>query len=807
MSGASRPLISTQSLFDFIKDQTYGTMIDPPFTSQYDMQKGIIRAMMRHIEPLLMTMGYLDAHAEALHVREETHHETPTSIREKMLNLTPETLMSEFIPVLERGLEQLSIPFKISDIPGVQVLWQPLTIDPITGELCVDSSFNDKLIEANAQITEAILALNRLKRKHAPSPPSFRPSAVSDAPHSGLTVASISPRGRGVRPSELVRHPEEPVSPAHVPAYANGASAASAVLELESPPTSPMNVGPPIIRRRRSYAVVMHGDMLSTAWVKYPIESNLGKVSYTADCVGQSAPSVQQQIPLGGLGSIVLRGSEFIREDPNRHRDIIFGRTGEPCPRGQGWVGLNPMIFTCDAAEELAVDPMRALLEPEIGIWAFDADDDVIVGRRNVIDISQLKRLYNTDRSYGTYRLLFKLIYEDLEANPIQSACEINIVYHVCRTGSQQYDLADIVDKFVTYDGDDFGHMGRARPLYKYPNEARIVRVADLPPNYVMEMIGFNVPNQAVGMLPLGSRHVRHGLHFVLQGCFYNLMVYLGIISHRGGEILTSIQNEGITSKMFLNFVGLMNERRNGFTGLRPFDPSTSSFVVERLPIDLIQHAALVPTNGISKLLHVMIEISKIYQANMAQGRTPPPPPHAILVKLFHRRHREELVHEEQLGHWVAFVIDPNDFAQGVFPPWRFVDPQGLSIHTEHPPVGTPFSYTVPMSFKNLRSLDEMCLTLNEFVGKFSHIDLFYIALPPGQPPHSFTLPPDQVTNSVMPKGGKTKKRLNKRLKKSKSKSKTKSKSKSNHDKRISNRSSNLSSKRSSKRGSKRSKA
>jgi len=789
MSGdASR----TQRLFDFIKDQTYGTMIDPPFSSQYEMQKGIITAMMRHIEPLLMTMGYLDANVEALHVSEETHHETPTSIREKMLDLTPETLMREFIPLLELGLEQLSIPFKISDIPGVHVLWQPLTIDPITGELCVDSSFNDKLIEANAQITEAILALNRLKRKHAPSPPSFRLSAVSDAPHSRLTVASISPRGvRGVRPSELVRHPEEPVSPAHVPAYANGA-AASAVLELESPPTSPMNVGPPLIRRRRSYAVVFHGDLVSSAWVQYPIESNLGNVSYTAGCVGQTAPSVQQQIRLGGVGSIILRGSEFVREDPNSHKDVIFGRTGEPCPRGQWWVGLNPMIFTCDAAEELAGDLNRALLEPEIGIWAFDAVDDVIVGRRNVIDISQLKRLYNIDRSYGTYRQLFKFINQDLEANPIQPACEINIVYHVCRTGS--HDLADIVNKFVTYDRTDFTFSGRERPLYKYPNEAQIFKVADLPPNYIMEMIGFNVPNQAVDMRPLGSRHVRHGLHFVLQGCFYNLMVYLGIISPRGGEILTSIQNEGITSKMFLNFVRLMNEHRS-FAGLRHFDPLTSPFVVERLPIELIQNVAIVPTNGISKLLHVMIEITKIYLANMAQGRTPPPPPHAILVKLFHRRHGEELVHEEQLGHWVAFVIDPNDFAPGVFPPWRFVDPQSLSIHTELLPDGTPFSYTVPMSFKNLRSLDEMCLTLNEFVRNFSHIDLFYIALPPGQPPHSFTLPPTQVTNSGIPKGGKTKKRLNKRLKKSK----TKSKSKSNHDKR--------SSKRSSKRGSKRSKA
>jgi hypothetical protein len=262
---------------------------------------------------------------------------------------------------------------------------------------------------------------------------------------------------------------------------------------------------------------------------------------------------------------------------------------------------------------------------------------------------------------------------------------------------------------------------------------------------------------------------------------------------------MTSIQNKGITSRMFLNFVDLMNRHRS-FAGLRHFDPATSPFIVERLPIALIQpDAALVRSNGISKLLHVMIATSEKFITTMAQGARPLP--HAILVKLMHRRQREELVNTEELGHWVAFIIDPNDSALRELPreftpyqraiaiaPWRFVDPQGLSIQTEQQPGTPPFSYTVPMSFKLLRTLDELCISLNEFEPKFSHIDLFYIAMPPGQVPQGFTLSSGEITNSGAPLGGKrrrTKKHL-KHLKKSKSKSKSKSKtkSKSNRSKR-----------------------
>jgi hypothetical protein len=68
-------------------------------------------------------------------------------------------------------------------------------------------------------------------------------------------------------------------------------------------------------------------------------------------------------------------------------------------------------------------------------------------------------------------------------------------------------------------------------------------------------------------------------------------------------------------------------------------------------------------------------------------------------------------------------------------------------------------------------------MTLNEFEAKFSHIDLFYIALPREhvQFAQGLTLNPRDVLNGIIPRGGKhrrTKKHLNKHMHKTNTKSK-----------------------------------
>jgi hypothetical protein len=166
MSAANPNPIDLSSL----KHQTYGSMIAP--------EVSVVAVMMRHIEPLLMSLGNLNAHVNAVLKNQETHRNTTQRIRVKMLAYTPETLQ-RFLVRLTRRIGRLNstlqphqyIPFAIAEIPHIDVLWQPLTIDPITNELCVDSSFNDKLIEVNAQITDAFLALNRLGNEDAPPPP------------------------------------------------------------------------------------------------------------------------------------------------------------------------------------------------------------------------------------------------------------------------------------------------------------------------------------------------------------------------------------------------------------------------------------------------------------------------------------------------------------------------------------------------------------------------------------------------------------------------------------------------------------
>ena len=81
-------------------------MIDLPVGNV--VQRSVVRTMMRHIEPLLMTLGYLYAQVQALIDREETHDETPATIREKMLGYTPATLMSGFIPELTSYIARLN---------------------------------------------------------------------------------------------------------------------------------------------------------------------------------------------------------------------------------------------------------------------------------------------------------------------------------------------------------------------------------------------------------------------------------------------------------------------------------------------------------------------------------------------------------------------------------------------------------------------------------------------------------------------------------------------------------------------------
>ena len=234
---------------------------------------------------------------------------------------------------------------------------------------------------------------------------------------------------------------------------------------------------------RRSYAVALHGRTLSPSWFEFPIDEDLKHVSYTSPYAGQIAPL--GTVRLSNLPDV--QGAEFISAlDPNEHSDIIFGNRGQRCPTGTGWVGLNPVLFSCDSFDELAdptVGRFRQGLLPYMGIWSFDSVDGRIISKRHVIGSAQLISLHNMHRSYGTYRLLFEIMKKDLEQTRRTTSLpfSVNIVFHICRGGnlSQTFDHMAATNKFLVEDT-AMGVFRRNR-FFKYPDGAQIVHVSQVP--------------------------------------------------------------------------------------------------------------------------------------------------------------------------------------------------------------------------------------------------------------------------------------------------------------------------------------
>jgi len=118
--------------------------------------------------------------------------------------------------------------------------------------------------------------------------------------------------------------------------------------------------------------------------------------------------------------------------------------------------------------------------------------------------------------------------------------------------------------------------------------------------------------------------------------------------------------------------------------------------------------------------------------------------------------------------------------------PWRYVDPQALSIQRD---LATGVAQTVPMAFQRLNSLNEMCTLLNSFVGKYGALDLFYIALTEEAEQSFLRFDPAQLMATTYlppPSGGKPRRHTmkNKKNKINKTKTKTKTKTKKTNTKR-----------------------
>ena len=479
-------------------------------------------------------------------------------------------------------------------------------------------------------------------------------------------------------------------------------------------------------------------------------------------------------------------GSKAIASDHSfsDHASVIQGvhSSNERCfsecdDQGDCWVALQPMLFSFESPEH---EPPA--IQAQGGIWTFYFMSDGTIQRNRCMGYNEMVQLHKLDRSYGTYMHVFSIVREKLRAireihtNPFT----VNTLFHCCRVGHQLSVLPQLLEEVIRHDIAQAAAV--TYRLYKYPTGAVVctaVEACQRHPTLVVEMFAIQIATQPNNMVPLGHRP--GGLYFTRQGCFYNMLVYLGIINHAEGDLMTSIQNRGITSRMFLNFMNKIRPIYGHYT-----------YMVERLPITPIQPSIqLDVTNGLSKLLHTMIELSHHYQLNPRLTSA-----HAIIVKLYFPM--------TELGHWVTFTLDRSDInaAAGYrrhwsqnrddvvslisATPWRYVDPQALSIQRD--PV-TRVAQTVPMAFQMLNSLDEMCTLLNSFVGRYGALDLFYIALTEGAEQSFLRFAPAHLMATTYlppPSGGKPRRHTmkNKKNKINKTKTKTKTKTKKTNTKR-----------------------
>lgn len=593
--------------------------------------------------------------------------------------------------------------------------------------------------------------------KPSESPP-FEPSS--------LDMSSELKGSPSAEPSSpLVAAPSSPsLAPYLAPSIAPPILSASPPTEPSIPPPSlspapspSLSSSPPPARTLMhfSYVIAIHGTTLHGSRFEFPIENELSNISYAVrQCQRPSVdPSYLLEIP----------GSKQLLTDTDFgvYRNFILGvhPANEKCfafknpdPQNKGWVALQPMLFTFSSQKQESPEIQR-----DGGIWGFLFWSDNTIERVPIMGYQEMIQLYKLDRSYGTYMRLFGILKEKLvaikSANALDPGFEVNTLFFACRSGVQtspQLTLLERVERSDLREVQAIPHQ-----LYKYPTGANIIDY--VPPNAVVEMFTIGITSQTNVMDPLGYRRETGGLHFTSQGCFYNMLVYLQIIDPAQGEIMTSIQDEGVSSNLCINLL----ERR--YQIQTPHD-----YIVERLDIKSMDNTLYDPTNGISKLLHTMLQLSQLYHAGpqYTQG-------HAIMLKLYFKN--------SDLGHWVAFTIHREDllpYAPAIpnnlyddeealirASQWRLVDPQGLSINS----IGRHL-ITIPMAFKKFNSLSELMLELNSFATRYGRMDLFYVVLPAGSPQYGVRFEPSEIKHAYIPRGGlkrfmKTKKNRNKKNK------------------------------------------
>ena len=458
-----------------------------------------------------------------------------------------------------------------------------------------------------------------------------------------------------------------------------------------------------------SYFIIIHGSTISEHRIAYKIDSTIGKNIKYAVNRGQ-CPNYE---PIQGVS---IGANQLLTEYAGIK--YVLGQQGEKCDyhEGSGSVILQPLSFS--------IHPTHVEL-PEyknsIGIWRYDHWSNDTYTQVCLINWNALQTMYGLDQRFCTYMFLFNFILKDLKTikNTVREV-NANIMFFCCREQSSENHPIPILDT-VTVDG--------MVPFYKLPTDATVFQTTGANGIMFMKIIPF-VNERMNPML-----FFQGGVHITIQGCLYNLLTYYNILTEKDGNILTSMQSEGVTARQFINIM----DQHGKLIGEKPH-----TYMVERLLIKI----------GVDRLLNVIITIE-----NMVRARPDPDTlTYAIFVKLYPLNYKPRTQEYSEIGHWVSFSFSKEHGC-------RFVDPQTLSLNS-------PQGMTVSKTHEQLDSLEKLTHLLKYFFSNYQAIDFIYVN--PCGKQHSIATCaiPDSASpiDARVLQGGKAKKNKSKKHNKSKPK-------------------------------------
>ena len=480
-----------------------------------------------------------------------------------------------------------------------------------------------------------------------------------------------------------------------------------------------------------NYFVVLHGQEVSSDQFAYKMEHPIGKrISYAVPY--GLCPRTETVPGVGGWIGVqqIIEAETFF---PSQYVKFISGTAeglGDRCKydEAEKSVIIHPHLFALNPS-----DPSDDLAK-YMGIWRFDFWSNQTFTKVHLIDWDTMNTMYNLSKQYATYMFLFNFILKNLknikrEHHSFNDEENASIMLYCCRKLSHSIQMPMLELKPLESGG-----------YYTLPTGANIVESLSNAVPFVKIF-----PNSSIN--PAINPMLTRELHVTTQGCLYNLLTYYGIFNELQGNIMTSMQSEGVTTRQFIN---LMN-KHDQINMLPPHN-----YAVTRLP----------PNNAFMYLLtQVFKSIEDVSRQHQKDYQARDQNTYALFIKLYPLNYIPRTTEHSEIGHWVSISYSQMDG-------WRYIDPQALSYFSREQQQFMPVTHfsltetTLPEAFRRINTGVEMIDII--YVESHDHYLCSNVTCRIG-----FSNLKMQIQGRTL-KGGKTKKlRL-------KSKSRPKSKSKYN---------------------------